>query len=198
MGLPRHHPDPGVPRTQARVVDEHGRQVAPGVAGELVLRSPATMTGYWADPQRSAEALRDGWLYTGDSAYQDGDGFFYFVDRKKDIVRRRGENVSSLEVERVLSAHPGIAEAAVVGAPSEFTDEEIVAYVVPAVAGELSAADVQQWCATRLASFKVPAWVEFVTELPKTATAKVRKSELRELAHRAAAAAGASRAATEG
>src|ERR1700754_612419 len=99
MGVPRHHPDPSVPRTEAKIVDDEGREVGPDVVGELVLRNAAMMSGYFRDPERTAEALVDGWLHTGDSAYRDADGFFFFVDRKKDIIRRRGENVSSLEVE---------------------------------------------------------------------------------------------------
>jgi crotonobetaine/carnitine-CoA ligase len=180
MGKERHHPDPDVPRTEARIVDEDGSDVPRGTIGELLLRNPAMMAGYFRDPVRTAEALRDGWLYTGDMAWQDDDGFFYFADRKKDIVRRRGENVSSLEVELVLNDHPSVLESAIVGVPSDLTDEDLLAVVVPRPEQRPDAADLVQWCARRLAPFKVPRFVQFVDELPKTRTQKIEKHRLRD------------------
>lgn len=181
MGIERHHPDPGVPRTEVKIVDEDGREAERGVVGELVIRNAAMMRGYFADPVRTAEVLRDGWLHTGDSAYQDADGFFFFVDRLKDIVRRRGENVSSLEVERTIATHAAIAEAAVIGVPAELSDEELMVFVVPKDgAGDLAPEDVFGWAAANLAPFKIPAYLRVVDALPKTATAKVRKERLRE------------------
>jgi crotonobetaine/carnitine-CoA ligase len=181
MGVPRHHPDPAVPKTEARVVDEAGTDVAPRIVGELLLRNAAMMAGYFRDEGRTAEALVDGWLHTGDSAYCDEDGYFYFVDRKKDIIRRRGENVSSLEVERLIERHPAVLEAAVVGRPSELTDEDLLAYVVPRPGQAVTAENIFAWCAEHLAAFKVPRYVEFATNLPKTPTAKIQKAKLREL-----------------
>lgn len=182
MGIPRHHPDPSVPKTEARVVDEAGAELAPGVIGELLLRNAAMMSGYFRDPQRTAEVLVDGWLRTGDSAFRDHEGYFFFVDRQKDIVRRRGENVSSLEVERLIERHPAVLEAAVIGVPSELTDEELLAYVVPRPGQQTTADEIFAWCAEQLAAFKVPRYVEFATQLPKTPTAKTQKVKLRELA----------------
>ncbi|WP_426244613.1 AMP-binding protein [Nocardioides sp. LHG3406-4] len=182
MGTPRHHPDPEVRRTEARIVDDAGRVVSPGTPGELLLRNAAMMRGYFNDPVRTEEALdSDGWLHTGDNAWMDAEGYFYFLDRKKDIVRRRGENISSLEVERVIERHPDVLEAAVVGVPSELTDEEVLAYVVVRPGGDLVPADVVAWCAEHIASFKVPRYVEFTTDLPKTPTAKIQKTKLRGL-----------------
>lgn len=180
MGIPRHHPDPTVPRTEALVVGENGQDAAPGEVGELLLRNPAMMAGYFNDPIRTSQVLVDGWLYTGDSAYRDADGFFYFVDRKKDIVRRRGENVSSLEVERFIEQHPEVMEAAVVGVASELTDEDLLAYIVPRPGASVTADDIFGWCTEGLAAFKVPRYVEFAAELPKTPTSKIQKSKLRE------------------
>jgi crotonobetaine/carnitine-CoA ligase len=180
MGKERHHPDPSVPRTEARIVDDDGREVPPGEVGELILRNPALMVGYYGDPERTAEALRDGWLYTGDMAWRDEDGFFYFSDRKKDIVRRRGENVSSLEVELVLNEHPGVLESAIVGVPSELTDEELLAVVVRQSGADPEPADLIAWCAARLAPFKVPRFVTFVDKLPKTPTQKIEKHRIRD------------------
>ena len=182
MGKPRHHPDPTVPKTEARIVDDDGADVAPGTTGELLLRNAAMMLGYFNDQARTAEALdADGWLHTGDNAWMDEDGFFYFVDRKKDIVRRRGENISSLEVERIIEQHPKVLEAAVIGVPSELTDEEVLAYVLPRPDTDLQPEDVVAWCAERLAPFKTPRFVEFIAQMPKTPTSKIQKAKLREL-----------------
>jgi len=180
MGRERHHPDPSVPRTEARIVDDDGRELPAGEIGELILRNPALMAGYYRDPERTAEALRDGWLYTGDTAWRDEDGFFYFSDRKKDIVRRRGENVSSLEVELVLNDHPGVLESAIVGVPSDLTDEELLAVVVRQPSADPEPAQLVAWCAERLAPFKVPRFVTFVGELPKTPTQKIEKHRIRD------------------
>ena len=180
MGKERHHPDPTVPRTQARIVDEDGADVPRGTVGELLLKSPALMAGYFRDPERTAEALRDGWLYTGDMAWRDEEGFYYFADRKKDIVRRRGENVSSLEVELVLNDHPEVLESAIVGVPSDLTDEELLAVVVPRARPSPDPAALVEWCAQRLAPFKVPRFIQFAQELPKTRTQKIEKHRLRD------------------
>ncbi|MFC4242175.1 AMP-binding protein [Gryllotalpicola reticulitermitis] len=180
MGIERHHPDPMVPRTQAKIVDGDGVEVPRGTAGELLLKNAAMMLGYFGRPAKTAETLIDGWLHTGDSAYQDEDGFFFFVDRMKDIVRRRGENISSLEVERTVARHPHIAEAAVIGVPAELSDEELLVFVVPRDPGEpVTADEVFVWAAEHLADFKVPLYVRLIGELPKTATAKVQKEKLR-------------------
>lgn len=179
MGVPRSHPDPSVPLTEAKVVDGRGAEVPRGQVGELVLRTAATMLGYFRDPERTAEALRDGWLHTGDTAYQDDDGWFFFVDRKKDIVRRRGENVSSLEVETVLNAHDDVLESAVIGVPSELTDEELCAFVVAKPDHGVDARALVDWAAQHLAPFKLPRYVEVVDALPKTPTSKIEKYALR-------------------
>ena len=179
MGIPRQHPDPSVPRTEARIVDSNGSDVPHRQIGELLLRNGAMMLGYFKDPERTEQALRDGWLYTGDSAWQDEDGYFYFVDRKKDIVRRRGENVSSLEVENVLNGHSDVLESAVIGVPSDLTDEDLLAFVVPRPGHTVNAAELVEWCASELALFKLPRYVETVDALPKTPTAKIEKHLLR-------------------
>jgi crotonobetaine/carnitine-CoA ligase len=180
MGKPRQHPDPKVARTEAKIVDDHGNIVRPGSNGELLLRNAAMMRGYFNDPERTAEALdTEGWLHTGDNAWMDDDGYFYFVDRKKDIVRRRGENISSLEVERTLETHPKVLEAAVVGVPSELTDEDVLAYVVACPGETVGPEEIIDFCALRLAPYKVPRYVELIDHLPKTPTAKIQKEKLR-------------------
>ncbi|KRF33555.1 ATP-dependent acyl-CoA ligase [Yonghaparkia sp. Soil809] len=179
MGVPRSHPDPSVPATEARIVGLDGQELPRGEIGELVLRNPAMMLGYFREPEKTAEALRDGWLYTGDSAWQAEDGYFYFVDRKKDIVRRRGENVSSLEVEMIVNTHPDVQESAVIGVPSELTDEELCVFVVARDGRTVDPAAIVAWCDEQLAAFKVPRYVEIVDALPKTPTAKIEKHRLR-------------------
>lgn len=182
MGLPRSHPDPEIERTQAKIVGPDGAEVPRGTTGELLLKNAAMMTGYFGLPAKTAETLTDGWLHTGDSAYQDDDGYFFFVDRLKDIVRRRGENISSLEVERTVARHDGIAEAAVIGVPAELSDEELLLFVVPRDRQDPPSADeVFAWASANLAPFKVPLYLRFVDALPKTATAKVQKERLRAL-----------------
>jgi crotonobetaine/carnitine-CoA ligase len=179
MGIPRSHPDPTYPETEAKIVDADGHEVPRGEIGELVLRNAAMMLGYFKDPEKTAEALRDGWLHTGDSAWQADDGYFYFVDRKKDIVRRRGENVSSLEVEMIVNTHPTVQESAVIGVPSELTDEELCVFVVPRPGQVVDPETIIAWCDENLAAFKVPRFVEIVEALPKTPTAKIEKHRLR-------------------
>jgi crotonobetaine/carnitine-CoA ligase len=179
MGRARQHPDSAF-HNEVRVVDEQGEDAAVGVPGELLIRNPALMRGYFEDPERTAESLRDGWLWTGDLAVLDADGRYAYVDRKKDLVRRRGENVSSVEVEVVLRAHPAVEEAAVVGVASELTDEEVLAYIEPRAGQHPDPRELTDWCAERLADFKVPRYILLVDTLPRTSTGKLQKGELRE------------------
>ncbi len=178
-GVPRWHPDPRF-SNELRIVDDKGNTLPPQKVGEITLRNPTTMPGYWQDPQRTAETLRDGWLYTGDLGWTDEDGYLYFVDRKKDVIRRRGENISSLEIEEVLKRHPAILDCAVMAVPSELGEDEVKAYVVPRPSEELSPEEVVYWCAERLAYFKVPRYLEFRDDLPRTPTLRVRKDLLRQ------------------
>ncbi|HEY8686331.1 MAG TPA: AMP-binding protein [Chloroflexota bacterium] len=178
LGTVRQHPDPRI-RNEACVVDDDGRDVATGEVGELVFRSPVQMKGYYRDPEQTANTIRDGWLHTGDLVRQDADGYFYFVDRKKDIIRVRGENVSSSEVEQALNEHPDVQDASVVGVPSELTDEDIAAFVVARPGSQPAAEELAAWCRSRLASFKVPHHVWLVPSLPKTETLRTEKHRLR-------------------
>jgi len=178
MGLPRDLPARAIANA-IRVVAADGRECEPGEAGEIVIRNPVMMAGYYADPERTAEAVRDGWLWTGDWGYRDTGGYFYFVDRRKDVIRRRGENIASGEVEAVLDAHPAVLESAVIGLPSALSEDDVVAVVVPRPGATPSTEELQIWCAERLARFKVPSRVVLIDALPKTPTAKVQKDRLR-------------------
>ena len=177
-GRARQHPDPRF-RNQVTIVDDRGATVPPGTVGEICIKNPALMLGYWGDDEQTRLSLRDGWLYAGDLARMDEDGYLYFVDRKKDVIRRRGENISSLEVEDVIKRHSGILDCAVIGVPSELGEEEVKAYVVRRPGSSLTPEDVVFWCAERLAYFKVPRYIEFREGLPRTPSLRVRKDLLR-------------------
>lgn len=171
-----------VPGTDARIVDARdGRTIlGPGKVGELVVRGPQVMRGYWGRPAETGEVLRGGWLYTGDLAYMDEDGFFFIKDRKKDMAIVGGFNVYPKEVDDVLMANPDIEEAATVGIPSPLRGETLKAYVVPRPGSGISAPMVKAWCRKRLAGYKVPRSVEFRDFLPKNAVGKVLRRVLRD------------------
>ncbi|MDO5483619.1 MAG: long-chain fatty acid--CoA ligase [Desulfovibrionaceae bacterium] len=170
------------PGTDARIVDMEGGSLTlpPGKMGELVIRGPQVMSRYWNKPDETANALRNGWLYTGDLATMDDDGYFYIVDRKKDMVLVGGYNVYPREVDEVLLEHPKVVEAVSVGITDGIRGEVLKAYVVPQQGEELTKAEVIAWCRSKLASYKVPRLVEFRTELPKTIVGKVLRRALRE------------------
>lgn len=169
------------PDTEAKIVDlDTGEEVPQGGVGELVIRGPQVMQGYWNRPDATAEVLRDGWLYTGDIARMDEDGYFYVVDRKKDMIIAGGFNIYPREVEDVLYLHPGIKEAAVVGVPDEYRGETVKAYVVPKEGYTLDMAELNAFCRTHLAAYKVPRLIEFRNELPKSLVGKVLKRVLLE------------------
>ena len=171
-----------MPGFGARVVDEQDVEVPDGTAGELVVRADepfAFTTGYWRMPEATVSCFRNLWLHTGDRVVRDGDGWFRFVDRLKDAIRRRGENISSWEVEQVLIGHPRVAAAAVVPVPSELGEDEVMAFVVPSADGPPSPEELLEHCQERLAYFAVPRYVEILEELPVTSNGKVQKFELR-------------------
>jgi O-succinylbenzoate-CoA ligase len=166
--------------TEVRVVDASGTDVAPGEPGEVIVRGPHVMKEYWNRPEATAETLRDGWLYTGDVATMDAEGFVTIRDRTKDMIISGGENVYPAEIENVILAHPGVAEVAVIGQPSEKWGESPLAVVVRGDSS-LRAEDVLDHCEGKLARFKQPRRVEFVDEIPRNPTGKVLKRVLREL-----------------
>lgn len=167
---------------EVKVVDREDREVGPGEPGELVLRPkrPFVMTtGYYNYPQATADCFRNLWFHTGDRAYQDVDGYFYFVDRIKDCIRRRGENISAFELEREINNHPSVFESAAFAVPSELEEDDVKVAVVLRPGAELGPEELVAYCDERLAAFMVPRYIEFVDELPKTPTGKVAKHELR-------------------
>jgi crotonobetaine/carnitine-CoA ligase len=174
---------PGPPGFEIRVVDEFDNEVAPGEVGELVVRTSAPWAlnaGYLGMPDKTAEAWRNGWFHTGDAFRYDENGNFYFVDRIKDAIRRRGENISSFEVENYVNEHPDVQECAAFGVPSELGEDEVKVCVVARPGSDLTPEQLVEFLAPRMPRFMVPRFVELVEELPKTeATARVRKVELK-------------------
>jgi amino acid adenylation domain-containing protein len=174
-----------IPNTEAYVVDDEGRRVGPGVVGQLVVRGGHVMAGYWELPAETERALRPGplpgerVLYSGDLFRTDEEGYFYFVARKDDIIKTRGEKVSPKEVEDCIHHLPGVADVAVVGVPDPVLGQAVAAVVVPAEGAQLAEADVKRHCAAHLEDYMVPKVVEFRAELPKTGSGKVVRREVR-------------------
>jgi crotonobetaine/carnitine-CoA ligase len=179
MGPVGRHPDPRRPWAQCRVVDDEGRDLPDGVVGELWVKHPIVMQGYFRDEEQTRAAFHEGWFKTGDLVRRDADGYFWFVTRMKDVIRRRGENIAGAELDRVITAHPDVLEAAVVPVPSELGEDEILACVVPQPGAVLAPEAVAAWCRARLAPMKVPRYVLLVDDLPRTPTHKVNKQVLK-------------------
>ncbi|HYT40036.1 MAG TPA: AMP-binding protein, partial [Acidimicrobiia bacterium] len=192
LGLPLRPGTCGVPRPgiEVRVVDEHDVPVPPGEVGELVVRTdrPWELSqGYVGDPAVTVAAWRNGWFHTGDAFRCDADGYYSFHDRYKDALRRRGENISSFEVERELLSHPAVAEAACVAVRSDLdVDDEVKVFLVAGPGAALDLPDLVEFLAGRMAHFMVPRYYEVVDALPKTETMRVRKHVLREQGNSAA------------
>lgn len=170
-----------LPPWEAWIVREDGTPAPPGVVGEIVLRSRepgVAMRGYFGRPEATAEVLRDGCVWTGDLGRCDAQGWFWFAGRKKDAMRRRGENVSAWEVERVLNAHPAVEESAVIGVPSGLGEDDIKAFVRPVDGVFVDPLDLVRWCDARLAYYQVPRWYTFVDAFPRTPSERIRKGEL--------------------
>jgi acyl-CoA synthetase (AMP-forming)/AMP-acid ligase II len=165
---------------RVRVVDDDDRDVPPDSPGEIVVRGDLVMKGYWGKPEATAEALRGGWLHTGDVGHLDADGYLYITDRKKDMIISGGSNIYPRELEEVICTHPAVHEVAVIGVPDEKWGEMVKAMVVLRPGARTSEAEIVEHCRRSLASYKKPASVEFLAELPKNAYGKVLKRELRE------------------
>jgi carnitine-CoA ligase len=170
-------------RFDAAVVDEHDRLLGPGEPGELVLRPKqpyVITTGYYGTPEATADVFRNLWFHTGDRVWRDEDGYFYFLDRMKDSIRRRGENISAFDLECEVNTHPAVLECAAFGVPSELEDEDVKLAVVLRPGMSLTPEELVEFCAERLPKFMVPRYVELMAALPRTPTDKVAKYKLRE------------------
>ena len=178
MGLPL---DPE--RASATVLDESDNECPPGVVGELVFRpeNPADLPEYYKNPEATAEKTRGGWLRTGDLAYRDEEGYFFFVDRKNDCMRRRGENISSYEVEKIINKHPKVDICAVYGVPSELAEDDVMVALVVKSGEKLAPEELISFCENEMAYFMIPRYVRFVESLAMTAAShRVQKVDLRQ------------------
>lgn len=172
IGLP-------LPSTQAMVVDDNGKEVAHGEPGELIIRGPQVMAGYWQKPEETAKTIRNGWLYTGDIAKRDQEGYFFIVDRKKDMILVSGFNVFPNEVEEVIASHPKVLECAVIGVPDSNSGEAVKAFVVPKDP-TLNEDELRRYCEENLTNYKRPRVFVFRKDLPKTNVGKILRRELKE------------------
>lgn len=184
LDYPRNNMSIGLPALgwRVRLVDDDGQDVPDGEVGQILVHGEpgvSLMKGYFKDPDATASAIRDGWLWTGDTARVGEDGFVYFVDRAKDMIKRSGENVAASEVEAVLKDHPAVFDAAVIGIPDPIRDEAIKAFVILHPDAAATSDDLIGWCADRLAKFRVPEVIEFRNELPRTSVGKIQKHLLR-------------------
>ncbi len=171
------------PGVEVRIVDEHDLEVPPNTPGELIIRSePWTLNvGYWNMPEKTNEAWRNGWFHTGDTFIRDEDGYFYFFDRAKDYIRRRGENISSFEVEACVNSHPDVVECAAVAVPSEVSEDEVKLAVVLAPDAQLNPEELIDYLIPKMPRFAIPRYIEQLDELPKTqATLRVQKAKIRD------------------
>ena len=176
-----------LPEVEAIIADENDQELPYGEIGELLIRSSNNndrrkgfMKGYLKDEEATEEAWRNGWFHTGDFCKRDEEGYFYFVDRKKDIIRRSGENISASEVEAVIRLHPMIVDAAVIPVPDEKRIEEVKAYIIKRKDAEVNPQEIIEWCEERLAYFKIPRYIEFRDDFPRTSTQKVQKNILKQ------------------
>ena len=172
----------GWPHYEARLVDENDEDVPVGTEGELLVRTEAPHTlnaGYLNRPDATAEAWRDGWFHTGDVFRQDEEGNYYFIDRRKDAIRKSGENISSFEVEMQIAAHEQVAECAAIAVPADNVEDEIKIFLVPTQGSPIDPEAIVKFAAQTMPRYMVPRYIEIVSELPKTPTLRVQKAELR-------------------
>jgi long-chain acyl-CoA synthetase len=183
-GMPRKLGSTGVPLegVEVRIVDDARCELPRGEVGEICVRGDNVSPGYHLDPEATAETFAGGWLYTGDIGYLDADGYLFIVERKKDLIIRGGLNVYPKDVEEVIHRHPAVLEAAVVGVPDERMGEEVCVYVVCREGFGITAEELVAHCQAHLAKYKTPRYVEFVSQLPKTRTGKIKKNEIRQIA----------------
>jgi carnitine-CoA ligase len=165
---------------EVRIIDENGNNLPPKEVGQIIIKSPSMIKGYYKNPKATAETIQDGWLYTGDNGYYNEEGFIWFVDRNKDMIKRAGENISTIEVENVISDHIAVQECAVIGEPDELREESVVAYIKLHDNKNVTAQELRTYCEEHLSYFKVPQIFRFIDEFPKTSIGKVQKNLLKQ------------------
>lgn len=170
-----------MPFFEIRIVDEQGKDVQIGEAGECIVRGPSVMLGYYSQPELTAKAIKDGWVYTGDIFRQDEEGYYYLLDRKKDMIKTGGENVFAQEVEGVIRSHPAIQDCAVIGIPDTVFGEAVMAVIKLRTGWTLTAEEVKKHCKSQLSSYKKPRYIEFVESFPVDSAGKIQKYRVREM-----------------
>jgi long-chain acyl-CoA synthetase len=174
IGLP-------IPGVEVRIVDYEDREVPVNQIGEIVVRGPNVMKGYYNRPEETNWVMRNGWFHTGDLAYMDSSGYLFIVDRKKDLVIRGGLNIYPKEIEEVLYSHPSVFDAAVIGVPDPIMGEEVMAFVLLREGVNVTPEEIREFCSKKLARYKIPKHIRFVENLPKTTTGKLLKKELQKM-----------------
>jgi crotonobetaine/carnitine-CoA ligase len=164
---------------EIKIVDENSKEVSPFTIGQIIIKSPSLMKGYYKNEIETNKTIQNGWLYTGDKGYRNNEGFIWFVDRDKDLIKRAGENVSSIEIENVLLSYPGVADCAVIGIPDNIREEAIVAYI-STDGSKISEEELRAFCAEQLSKFKIPQEFRFIKEFPRTSIGKIQKNVLRQ------------------
>lgn len=180
MGVEAKHPEFSMKFSEVKIIDENEEEVTPGAEGELVVKTPILMLGYYKDEKQTKDSFTsNGYFKTGDIVKKDSEGFYVFITRKKDIIRRRGENISGAEIDRCVSLHPKVAECAAIGVPSELGEEEILLVYVAREKELLKEKEVYEWCQKHLSKIKCPRYIKKVSTLPHTPTARVAKFKLK-------------------
>jgi crotonobetaine/carnitine-CoA ligase len=179
IGLPCQHPNQTEAFAQLRIVGDDGHEVAVDVAGNLLVKNQLVMQGYFRDPQLTAESFKDGWFVTGDVVRRDAQGFYWFVARSKDIIRRRGENVSGAEIDRIVNEHPDVLMSAAIAVPSPVGEDDILVAVVAREGQQVAPREIRRWCEARLARVKLPRYVVVVDALPHNRSFRIEKFKLK-------------------
>ena len=180
MGPPAKLPDPSIVFCEMKIVDDSGKELPVRQTGEIIARNPVMMKRYFKEPQKTAETIINGWLYTGDLGYKDEDGYYFFVSRKKDIIRRGGENIAAAEIETSMNANPKVNESAAIAVPSELGEDEVMLCVVLKEGQSMTPEEAIEWLTPRLAAFKIPRYIQFRPSLPKTVTERIAKGSLKQ------------------
>jgi crotonobetaine/carnitine-CoA ligase len=179
MGPPAKLPN-GSALTEMKIVDDEGKELPVGEVGEIIARNAVQMKQYFKEPEKTAETIIDGWLYTGDLGRKDEDGYYWFVSRKKDIIRRGGENIAAAEIETAINTNPKVNESAAIAVPSELGEDEVMLCIVLNEGQSMTPEEAIEWLTPRLAAFKIPRYIQFRPSLPKTATERIAKGTLKQ------------------
>ncbi|KAB2336208.1 ATP-dependent acyl-CoA ligase [Cytobacillus depressus] len=162
-----------------KIVDENGIELGPNQTGEIIIKSPSLMRGYYKNIEATNETIKDGWLYTGDNGYYQKSGYIWFMDRNKDMIKRAGENISSIEIENVIRDHPNVEDCAVISVPDHLREESVAAFIMIKSGQNLSENEIKIYCEEKLSYFKVPQIINFVDDFPRTSIGKIQKNQLR-------------------